>query len=464
MDSKNITLENLKQDVQEHLLCVTGAKDEAAQQTSFPMECLPPSIQKLVLDLHAGLGYPIDFTSISLLCAVATCIGNSLRIVKKKGWTQPATLFCVLVGRPGTCKSHPLNFAFRPLETVDMKYYDDYCREMEEYRKKEMIAKSKGKDGIEELSELAPPKRKQIIVSDVTIEALSKIIKNNPRGICLKMDELIGMIKNMARYSNSGSDQQKIMEIWSYQPLHVDRMSGSTPVSEPFCCIIGTMQPAVLQELASANRRSVGFMDRFIFVMPKNLEPNYWDENNGSTEHLEEEWSEFIDKLMERGNRRMANGDTTITMSPEANSLQNAWQRKNADMMKAVSEGVASAFSKLETYIIRLTLIFHELHCACNGTEKSTVTEESVKQAAKLIEYIRENTLMAHASLDLSSLTEKELDVYNDLPDHFKKGEGDKIAKASVDWDQRQLTRFLNKYRGTLFRKLDHGEYAKAYY
>ena len=77
----------------------------------FPLGALPFKIQRIVREAHDCYGYPVDYLAGAMLVAVGLGIGNTHFARLKGKWDESAILFMALVGRPGACKSHPLNFA-----------------------------------------------------------------------------------------------------------------------------------------------------------------------------------------------------------------------------------------------------------------------------------------------------------------------------------------------------------------
>ena len=114
----------------------------------------------------------------------------------------------------------------------------------------------------------------QLLVTDFTPEALIEVHKFNKNGIGVYADELASWFKNFNRY-NSGSEEQFWLSVWSGKPIRINRKT-SEPIfiSLPFISVIGTIQPAVLKELAK-DRTENGFMDRILFVIPDDLKKNY---------------------------------------------------------------------------------------------------------------------------------------------------------------------------------------------
>ena len=118
----------------------------------------------------------------------AVAIGNSYKLEIKKGWIINAVLYMVLVGKAGTCKTHPLVFALKPFVKFDSDEYKIYKELKKEYdRIKGMSKTEREEQGVEIPHQ---PKWKKTVVSDITPEALAEVLNTNERGICLHADEL----------------------------------------------------------------------------------------------------------------------------------------------------------------------------------------------------------------------------------------------------------------------------------
>ena len=84
----------------------------------FLISVLPHKIQRIITELHASQGYPIDYIAAAMLSALAVSIGNSHLAQVKRGWVESPILYMALIGRPGANKSHPLSFAFPHLSST----------------------------------------------------------------------------------------------------------------------------------------------------------------------------------------------------------------------------------------------------------------------------------------------------------------------------------------------------------
>ena len=98
------------------------------------------------------------------------------------------------------------------------------------------------------------------IIKDFTIEALCSQLKNNPRGTLLYMDEIMGWIRNMGKYTG-GSDIAFYLSLWSEEDISVDRKTtDNLRISKPFLSIIGGIQTGILSELMTKDL----FASRFL--------------------------------------------------------------------------------------------------------------------------------------------------------------------------------------------------------
>lgn len=121
----------------------TDGQTQSAK-SKFPLEVLPPKMQRIALELHSGCGFPLDYTASAMLAAISVAIGNTHRVEVKRNWQESAIVYMALVGRPGACKSHPLTFAMRPLVNADWKNDQEYQRQYSRYQQAIAMTKRSG--------------------------------------------------------------------------------------------------------------------------------------------------------------------------------------------------------------------------------------------------------------------------------------------------------------------------------
>ena len=243
----------------------------ATQPTSqsisdFPIDVLPAKLQEIVNEANATLGFPKDYIAGSMLTAMAAVIGNTHSAEAMAGWKEYAILFVALVGCPGVCKSHPLSYLMQPLIDHDAGKAAQFGEELKRCNAAmELPPKERVANGYE--LNPAEPRRVRFMMQDVTNEAVHRILSENPRGLILMYDELAGWVKNFNRY-NSGSESEFWMSVFNHKVAMSDRKSSQSGVfiRNPFLCVIGTIQPKVLTDLAANNRNANGFMERILYV------------------------------------------------------------------------------------------------------------------------------------------------------------------------------------------------------
>lgn len=131
----------------------------------------PQKIQSLVLDLKRNNGYPIEYTSMALLSAFSTAVGNTYKLEVNDNWKARTVFYFVIVGLPATLKTHPVNFAYAPLEEYDIKMLEKCKQDKKEFEQQiNSLKKSKNSDyTIPEM-----PVCKRTILDDVTPEVVAK--------------------------------------------------------------------------------------------------------------------------------------------------------------------------------------------------------------------------------------------------------------------------------------------------
>lgn len=101
----------------------------------FPLSAMPMKIQWIIREANDCYGYPVDYLAGAMLVALGLGIGNTHFARLKGKWDESAILFMALVGRPGACKSHPLNFAIRPFSDIDGVNNSVFQKELAEYNR-----------------------------------------------------------------------------------------------------------------------------------------------------------------------------------------------------------------------------------------------------------------------------------------------------------------------------------------
>jgi len=326
--------------------CLIAAQPTVQIISGFPVDVLPAKLQGIINEANATLGFPKDYIAGSMLTAMAAVIGNTHSAETMSGWKEYAILFVALVGCPGVCKSHPLSYCMQPLIDHDAEKAAQFAEALKRYNAAmELPPKERVANGYE----LNPvePRRVRFMMQDVTNEAVHRILSENPRGLILMYDELSGWVKNFNRYNN-GSESEFWMSVFNHKVAMSDRKSSQSGVfiRNPFLCVIGTIQPKVLTDLAANNRNANGFMERILYVFPADQTKPKWDRSRRLPSFdIATAWREILSRLIDIVPTVDSNGEIIpedVPFSPDALDRLYQWQNEQTDSF-TTAEGVAIA-------------------------------------------------------------------------------------------------------------------------
>ncbi len=430
--------------------------------SEFPIDVFPSKMRDIIWKMKKALTYPVDYTASSMLVAVALGIGNTHVLRFKEEWSIKCILFLALVGNPGTNKSHPLRSVFRPFFDFDKRMFRKYKEELGRYNKVMSFDRKERKEhGY--ATDLSRPVRRRFLVSDITQEAMAKVLDENKRGICLYMDELHAWVKNFTRY-NKSSEEEFYLSLFNGDDCMSDRREDEKNVSadEPFTCVTGTIQPGVLQSMFRGVKNANGFVERILFAFPGEQRKEYWNDD-GINYSFSEDWKAILQSLIGMNVERDGNGmviPTVMEYSPEARKEVMSWQHAWADMINAEDdEKIKGIYCKFEFYIHRFSMVIQVCKWLCDGESHVTIDADTVGKAAKLIDYFKETALHVLSVLDGGNLGVKQQLLLENLPKRFTRAEGKELA-TRLGMSSRTYDRFLKNGVGTYFRH-GYGKYTK---
>jgi hypothetical protein len=403
---------------------------------AFPTQVFPPKLRTIIEGVAKGLQVQPDFIGGYVLATAGLAIGNTRLIETKQGWKQKPNLWMCLVAPPGSAKSPSLRFAFSPVVERQKKAEITYEKEYEEY-KRELFnfeqEKKEAKDYDELSNEPQPPILTKYYCSDATIEAQMKIMKENPRGIGLYLDELSGWIRGMGQYKGGkGNDKQLNMSAWAGEALTRDRLKeGTQSIYNSFLSVLGNLPPAQLQELSGEIKD--GFIERFLFVYPDRKKPVFtWD---GIDPKLTEAYAELLDKIFalsapvdETGTMQ----NQIVRLSEEAKPLYADWENALYDEMYSedFDTRLELPWSKMGIQMCRIALIMHVLRWIEGETPNEfEIDATTLLCAMELINYFKEHYKKV---IDQLHETEEDSKVYEIVEWIKKKGVNGVVTKRQL--------------------------------
>lgn len=441
---------------------------EGITESKIPLDVFPAKLQDMVLALARQENYSIEYTMASLIAAASTAIGNAVNIRIRGGWISSPVLYIVLVGRPGMGKTPPLDFAFRPIRKRDAKIIKQFKTDMEYFNS--ILESQKGKK--DDRPSLPPkPILKRTIISDFTPEALIRALDDNPRGITVYVDEIMGMFNAVNQY-NKGQLIEQLLTAFSGKPLDVSRCSMPIPIhiERPFINVVGTMQTTRIHELVDKGYKDNGLLDRIIFVYPSSQEIPDWqmDEDSASSsfEKYSTLWEDIIYRICEIPFTIDENEgivQSVLNFSPEASAWFTNWRNASIRVVNKIKDDtlVDSRIMKTPIITARLALVFQILRWACGEVHKDFVDIDSTKSAIRLTSYFEDCYSNIQRFMIMESIEPQKKGLLDLVQSLFTTAEAVQAGKE-VGMSERTVMYVLNDLATKkIIRRIKRGEYEK---
>jgi len=279
--------------------------DELRPVDQFDKTLLPEILRPWIDDIAERMQCPADFPAVASIIALAGIVGRKIGIRPKQrdAWQVTPNLWGVVIGRPGMMKSHAIMEPLNVLKRFEVEAKKSYKKAMRDHQAVAMVAAAKKraghsallkavKDGEGDLDKIAEeivtedggadeePVRHRYLLNDSTVEKLGEILNQNPNGVTVYRDELVGLLKSLDK-DGQDSSRAFYLEAWNGDGRHtVDRIGrGTIDIESTTVSIIGGVTPGPLSEyLRTAVEGGLGddgLMQRFqLAVWPDS--PNSW--------------------------------------------------------------------------------------------------------------------------------------------------------------------------------------------
>lgn len=415
---------------------------------------LPEALRGWIMDEADRMPCPPDFIAAGALVALGAIIGARCAIKPKSrdSWLIVPNLWGGVVALPSAKKSPAIGAALKPLDRLIARAIEAHQADLEAFDAQQTVFEAQ-KDAIEariktaakdakkgDLDSIAKelqrhqkqapgaPILRRYKSNDTTIEKLGELLRDNPAGLLVLRDELVGLISSWDREGREG-DRAFYLEAWNGDgSFDTDRI-GRGSIFIPNLCVslFGGIQPDKLNgylEQAAHALANDGMLQRFqVLVFP---------------DHRAWEWRDRT-PAKEARDRAFAVYDALAAFEPEAwgaapaddfakfphfrfdEAAQEIFIEWSAGMhrLKLPTEDhpiVAQHLAKYDKLLPALALILHLVDCAANG-RRGPITAESAFRAAAWCEYLE-----AHARRCYGLLTDDGLRAAQALADKVRQG------------------------------------------
>jgi hypothetical protein len=427
---------------------------------------LPDVLRDWVMDEAGRMQCPPDFIAVSAMVAISTVIGTRCAIQPKAldDWLVVPNLWGGLVGLPSVMKSPAIERGFRPLQHLIARAFDAYKAEAMAHEAKKVLmdaqtdalstrlkaaakasasgGKDKGKaDDMAQIAEQLVQQRQQAAsaptvrrykTDDATIEKLGELLRDNPGGILVKRDELVGLLAGWEREGHEG-ERAFYLEGWNGNgSFNTDRIARGE-VSIPNLClsVFGGIQPDKLTQYlqqAAYQLGNDGMLQRFQMLVYPDIGP--WCYTDRAPDTLAYERVQAVFELLDEfdpaswGAKRAdaSHKFPHLPFDAAAQRFYRTWVADWHQVRKKETEDdpmLNQHLSKYGSLFPSLALLLHLVDCAATG-QRGPVSASAARRAGAWCRY-----LDAHAQRCYGLLLDDGMQSAKALADKLQAGKLD---------------------------------------
>ncbi|HAE12395.1 MAG TPA: hypothetical protein DCG39_12205, partial [Opitutae bacterium] len=307
---------------------------EADEETPFPVEALPESMQRVVRELERVYKAPADLVAPLLLGCTSSCLGKGVRMRTQHPDPTYGLLYLLVCTVPGVNKSTILKWLQRPM-----------LEWQREARKKQRIgvetslaSESKGGN---------PPTKKAIdaeigkavttlIVEHSSQEGLATSLTHNNEYLAVISSDCSGVVDDLKGAKNNGSFQGELL-LKGYAGEAYDtnfKVAADEHLEEVRLSVTWAGTDQTLEGFVADPRiRGKGLLSRFLFAFIDEPVPRRDVERRQVNEEVAELWESLIERLLRAYWRstsvvEVEMGDEAIRLNVELDNLRIDHQHK----------------------------------------------------------------------------------------------------------------------------------------
>ena len=417
-------------------------KQSLAPVMPFSADLLPHALREFVMDESDRMPCPPDFVAVSILTTLGSTIGASCGIKPKQkddGWIIVPNQWGGIVAPPTSLKTPAMEAGIKPLNKLVEEAIKKHESELKTHKRDELAyqarveglhadlksaskttARKKAEHTANEFVDLImeaednappPPVMRRYYTNDATIEKLGELERDNPNGILLMRDELMGWLAGLEK---EGKQEDRAFYLEGFNGTGskvVDRiMRGSTFIKNHCLSVLGGIQPDKLiayfeQQISGLGND--GLLQRFqLLVYPDAMTWGYRDryQNKDALNAIlelfkklsESDFLEFGAYPIDEYNKRPY---FRFTLDAQAFFIE--WLKKLNTEIIANEENtlIQQHLGKYARLMPSLALIFHLVDCVTHDTQ-GQVSLESAKQAAYWCEYLETHARRVYGLFD----------------------------------------------------------------
>lgn len=401
-----------------------------------PVALLPEMARGWVMDEADRMPCSPDYIAVGMLVICGSIIGARCAIKPKlrDDWQIVPNLWGGIVGLPSAKKSPAISAALKPLDRLIAKAIEEHQEELRGYQATSIVseakrdalqsqikAAAKQKKGLSDLDSMAHelvdfqnqssmPVLRRYKTNDATVEKLGEILQQNPQGVLMLRDELVGLIASWDREGREG-ERAFYLEAWNgNSSFDTDRIGrGSIFISNVCVSIFGGIQPDKLVgylEQASHALANDGMLQRFqLLVYP---DPRPWEyrdrlPNKEARERVFDAVGKLADFDPVAWGAVPADDHAKFPyfrFDEEAHEIFVEWSTDLHRVRMPAEDNpiIVQHLAKYDKLFPTLALIFHLLDCAATG-RRGPVNQDAALRAAAWCDYLESHARRCYGLL-----------------------------------------------------------------
>lgn len=387
---------------------------------------LPEVLRDWVMDEAERMPCPPDFVAAAVLVVAGSVIGTRCAIRPKAldSWLIVPNLWGGIVGQPSAKKSPAIGAALAPLDRLVALAKEAHRAELDAFAAQEVVHKAKleatesrikssAKDekkaaglgdlalALQQQRQDAPekPSLRRYKCEDTTVEKLGELLCENPVGLLVKRDELVGLLASWDREGREG-DRAFFLEAWNGTGgFDTDRIGRGTIFIESLCVsVFGGIQPDKLTgylEQAAHALANDGMLQRFqVLVYPDDRLWEWRDRkpDKAAREQVCAVFEALANARPEDWGASPADDSTRFPYFRFSEAAQQVFVEWSEDLhlkrMPAAGHGLMEQhLAKYDKLFPAIALTLHLVECAA-GAPAGPVSAEAALRAAAWCEYL----------------------------------------------------------------------------
>ena len=362
-------------------------------------------------------------------------------------WLVVPNLWGAIIGRPSLLKSPAISEMLKPLELLIQNEIVQYKQEMQSFESEKMIAEAEKGALKEQLRQAAKknqpleqiikknqmnglisePRQRRYKTEDATVEKIGEILLQNPNGILVHRDELMGWLSSLDRYGREG-DRAFYLESWNGTgSFTIDRISRGTLHIPALCLsILGGIQPGPISsyvyQATAGGTGDDGLLQRFqVTVWPDT--PKHWKNIDRWPDTEAKKIAYQIFKKFDELQAIHDNQESEIPalrFSPEGQEIFNDWRCSLEIRLRSggLPLSLESHLAKYRSLMPSLALIFHLVNCETKSWPFPPIDENAALMAIEWCKYLE-----THARRLYSSAMDPSMESARALLQKIKSGD-----------------------------------------